>query len=159
MKKAAVTLEGGHSGVIAVAHAAAKAIALDGSAKHALFRDLWVLHQRRREFAGWQKEATARGINLWQAVWGVLLGMGMLAALTAAVMFGPAGRKNASISAEQAASVALPAAQIGIVLICRGAPPSGARNACRTLWKRVHVGGRIGGCCSLWFQDRVGRSR
>ncbi|MET3370337.1 UNVERIFIED_CONTAM: uncharacterized protein YhdP [Jeotgalibacillus campisalis] len=117
MKKAAVTLEGGHSGVIAVAHAAAKAIALDGSAKHALFRDLWVLHQRRREFAGWQKEATARGINLWQAVWGVLLGMGLLAALTAAVMFGPAGRKNASISAEQAASVALPAAQIGIVLI------------------------------------------
>ncbi|WP_223948675.1 hypothetical protein [Arthrobacter sp. NtRootA1] len=61
------------------------------------------------------KHATTGGTILWQSVWGVLLSTGLLAALTAAVMFGAGGRKNASISAVHAASVAVPAAHIGFL--------------------------------------------
>lgn len=117
MKKAAVRLEGSRSDIIAVARTAARAVAADDSAKRALFPALRVLHQGSRTLAGWPEDTAAQGTSLWRAAWGVLLSTGLVAALTGAVMFGPADRKNAFISAEQAVAVGLPAAQIGIVLV------------------------------------------
>ncbi|WP_458107912.1 hypothetical protein M1D51_20945 [Arthrobacter sp. R3-55] len=117
MKKAVLTLEGTPSDVVAVSEAAAQAIAVNDRVRRPLFRELHRLHERRGAMAKTPDITRGRKRILWQATWGFLLSAGLSAALTAAVMFGPADRKSTYITAEQAASVASPAAVIGIVLL------------------------------------------
>lgn len=117
MKKAVLTLEGTLSDVVAVSEAAAKAIAVNDRVRRPLYRELHRLHERRGALAKAPDITRGRKRILWQATWGFLLSAGLSAALTAAVMFGPSDRKSTYITAEQAASVASPAAVIGIVLL------------------------------------------
>lgn len=67
-----------------------------------------------------------------RAVWGVLLGIGLVAALVQAVMLGPADRKNAFMDPALALAVALVAGMVAIpvlvtVLILRVPDPESAR--------------------------------
>ncbi|GAB3618689.1 hypothetical protein GCM10027416_32460 [Okibacterium endophyticum] len=121
-----IRLQGEDSDVIAVAQAAAKTIAADRDVRRSLFLQLWNLHSGRRQLAapGVSVEGAApisspasESSRAWQGTWGALLGIGLTAAMTAAVMFGPAGRRNTYISAELAFAVATPAAIIAAVLL------------------------------------------
>ncbi|MFJ2551244.1 hypothetical protein [Microbacterium sp. NPDC087591] len=68
----------------------------------------------------------------YRAVWGVLLGIGLVAALVQAVMLGPADRKNAFLDPAHALAMALVAGMIAIpilviVLALRVPDPESAR--------------------------------
>ncbi|WP_146008176.1 hypothetical protein [Microbacterium aurantiacum] len=53
----------------------------------------------------------------YRVLWATLLAVGLTAALTAAVMLGPAGRKNTFVSADLAVAVAIPAAAVAIAIL------------------------------------------
>lgn len=116
-----VRLNGTDGDVIAVARAAARVIRPDRDARRALFPQLVGLHHDRRRLLASESNPPPPGrstsARLRSAIWGALLGSGLVAALTAAVMLGPPGRKNAYSSADLAMAVAVPAATIAIPLL------------------------------------------
>lgn len=139
--KPVIRLSGDDSAVREVGTAAVKALRVDPQAASALFSRLWKLHLRRARFvasasthpvssptASTERESGA----LYRAVWGVLLGIGLVAALGQAVMLGPADRRNAFTDPSTALAVALVAGVIAIpvlliVLVLRVPDPKSAR--------------------------------
>ncbi|GGM39363.1 hypothetical protein [Microbacterium saperdae] len=116
-------LSGDDSAVREVGAAAVKALGADPQAASALFSRLWKLHLRRARFV---TSATAQPVSssaapperesgaLYRTVWGVLLGIGLVAALVQAVMLGPADRRNSFMDPSTALAVALVAGVIAI---------------------------------------------
>lgn len=105
---------------------AVKALRADPQSASALFSRLWKLHLRRARFvarAGAQPVATAASSperesgTAYRVIWGVLLGIGLVAALTQAVMLGPADRRNSFTDPGTALSVALVAGAIALPLL------------------------------------------
>lgn len=126
--KPVVRLSGDDATVIAVAKEAVEVLRAQPQAASALFSRLWNLHRRRRRFVSASTvpsiatatpamQTRARSSAGYRAVWGTLLGLGLTAALTAAVMLGPPGRKNAYMNAEHAMSTAVVAGAIAVPVL------------------------------------------
>ncbi|MFD6176314.1 MULTISPECIES: hypothetical protein [unclassified Isoptericola] len=98
----------------------------------AWFDDLRDLHRRRRHMVRTAREpeplpepspaerSARRRSTAYRAVWGTVLGVGLLAVLVLAPMFAPPGRKNAFIQPEDAASLALVAAWVAVPALLVG---------------------------------------
>lgn len=124
--KPVVHLSGDDETVTAVANEAVEVLRAQPQAASALFSRLWNLHQRRRRFVS-ASAATAiatasappraQSSAGYLAVWGTLLGIGLTAALTSAVMLGPSDRKNAFTDPELAVSTAFVAGVIAIPVL------------------------------------------
>ncbi|KJL29500.1 hypothetical protein RS83_01517 [Microbacterium oxydans] len=123
--KPVIRLSGDDAAVRAVGVEAAAAVrAADPQAASALFSRLWDLHLRRRRFvaeAGVPRSSVPvsgaqrpQAGTAYRAVWGTLLGLGLAAALTSAVMLGPADRRNAFTEPGLALSVAFVAGLVAI---------------------------------------------
>lgn len=89
---------------------------------------LWALHRRRRRFiasSAWRpapqpqpaERRTVRLTRAYRAVWGTVLGAGLLAALVLVLQFDAEHRKNRFVSAEQAVTLAQIAAPIALVAL------------------------------------------
>ncbi|WP_213456241.1 hypothetical protein [Rhizomonospora bruguierae] len=129
--KGVIRLHGSDRDVIAVAQAAAKALRPDHEMRRALFAPLLGLHHERQRLlapaahrtttdrAGSSPTEPSRPprVAVWLALWGSLLGVGLLAGLVTAVMFGPPGRKNAYLDPELAVAVAAPAAVVALLCL------------------------------------------
>lgn len=128
--KSAVRLTGDDSDVTTIAAEAVRVLRADPQTAAALFHRLWDLHGRRRRFvarASVRADAASPGAPkpvstpvpaaAYRALWGALLGVGLAAALTSAVMLGPADRKNAFTDPALALSVAHIAGTIAIPLL------------------------------------------
>ncbi|MFK0402258.1 hypothetical protein ACIQTT_08020 [Microbacterium sp. NPDC090225] len=124
--KPVVRLAGDDASVTAVAKEAVEVLRAQPQAASALFSRLWNLHQRRRRFvsasaapaiAAATAPARARSSAGYRAVWGTLLGLGLTAALTSAVMLGPSDRRNAFMNPELAMSTAVIAGAIAIPVL------------------------------------------
>ena len=141
--KPVVRLSGDDDAVRAIGREAVDVLRARPQAASALFARLWSLHQRRRAFvarAAAQPVSPAPGVPRmacstgYRAVWGVLLGVGLTAALVTAVMFGPSDRKNAFLDPGVAVAVALVAGIVAIpfllvVLLLRTPDAQSARAA------------------------------
>lgn len=125
--KPVVRFAGDEASVKAVAREAVQVLRAQPQAASALFSRLWNLHQRRRRFvsAAATRSAGAAALPVapvvsvrgYRTLWGWLLGIGLTAALTAAVMLGPPGRKNAYMDPELAMSTALIAGAVAIPVL------------------------------------------
>ncbi len=124
--KPVVRLAGDDASVSAVAKEAVEVLRAQPQAASALFSRLWNLHQRRRRFVSASAApaiavaaapARARSSAGYRAVWGTLLGLGLTAALTSAVMLGPSDRRNAFMNPELAMSTAVIAGAIAIPVL------------------------------------------
>lgn len=139
--KPVIRLSGDDSSVRAVGTEAVKALRADPQAASALFSRLWKLHLRRARFV---TSASAQPVSaaatsperesgtVYRAVWGVLLGVGLIAALIQAVLLGPADRRNSFTDPSTALSVALIAGVVAIpvlliVLVLRAPDSKSAR--------------------------------
>jgi len=119
-----VRLAGDDASVTAVAKEAVALLREEPRSASALFSRLWKLHLRRRRFVAAsavpRPEAAAApriaGTG-YRILWGTLLGLGLTAALTSAVMLGPADRKNAFTDPELAMSTAVVAGVIAIPVL------------------------------------------
>jgi hypothetical protein len=124
--KPVVRLSGDDETVTAVANEAVEVLRAQPQAASALFSRLWNLHQRRRRFvsasaapaiATASAPPRAQSSAGYLAVWGTLLGLGLTAALTSAVMLGPSDRRNAFTDPELAVSTAVVAGVIAIPVL------------------------------------------
>lgn len=124
--KPVVRLSGDDETVTAVANEAVEVLRAQPQASSALFSRLWNLHQRRRRFvsasaapaiATASAPPRAQSSAGYLAVRGTLLGIGLTAALTSAVMLGPSDRKNAFTDPELAVSTAFVAGVIAIPVL------------------------------------------
>lgn len=123
--KPVVRLQGADADVRAVAREAVTILQEQGGGG-AFFDELRTLNEgRRRTVAAMRTPPSGTAIvapeptagRAHRVVWGALLTLGLIAALTAAVMLGPAGRKNAFLSADLAAAVSLPAVIVAIAAL------------------------------------------
>lgn len=139
--KAVVRLAGEDSAVRAIGREAVEVLQKQG-VDRSLFSGLWDLHQRRRRVIAAPTPTRARSApgadaqpqtsQWYRVVWGVLLGIGIAAAGVAAVMLGPADRKNQYQNADTALTVAFIAGAVAVVVllvvaVLRVPDPSSAR--------------------------------
>ncbi|WP_314475313.1 hypothetical protein [uncultured Microbacterium sp.] len=136
-----IRLSGDDAAVRVVGTEAVKALRADPQTASALFSRLWKLHLRRARFvtSAGAPPVSAAGASperesgrAYRVIWGVLLGIGLVAALVQAVMLGPADRRNSFTDPSTALSVALVAGVIAlpvllIVLMLRVPDPKSAR--------------------------------
>lgn len=134
-----VRLPGDDAAVRAVSREAVEVLQQSGSGGE-LFPALWNLQDRRRRFIATARartsvsvaEAQAQAGRAYRALWSVLLGVGLVAAVAAASMLGPADRKNQYTAAGSALAVAQVAGAVALlvlllVLVLRVPEPSVAR--------------------------------
>lgn len=124
--KPVVRLTGDDVAVREIGTEATKVLRTDPQASSALFSRLWKLHLRRARFvtrAGAQPASAAASSpahesgTAYRVIWGVLLGVGLTAALVQAVMLGPADRRNSFTDPSTALSVALVAGVIALPVL------------------------------------------
>lgn len=126
--KPVVRLQGDDADVRAVAREAV-AVLHSGGADAQLFGRFRSLNDRRRRLVAAAQASESPAVQAasvspkgpeggaYRVLWATLLTIGLTAALTAAVMLGPAGRKNTFVSADLAVSVAIPAAAVAIAVL------------------------------------------
>jgi len=139
--KPVVRLDGDDAAVREVGREAVEVLRAQPQAAAPLFARLWTLHQQRRTSVS---RASVRPVSsakvapkvaggvAYRAVWGVVSGIGLVAALVGAVMLGPADRKNAFSDPATSLSLALAAGTVAaavllVVLLLRVPDPASAR--------------------------------
>jgi hypothetical protein len=109
-------LEGPPGDVVALAHVAARLLRRDRTTWQRLVRELPAVRGRAVEHAR-KHPRTAPAQRAGTVIWWVLLGIGLCAALGAAAMLDPPGRKNTYIHADDATAVAVVCGVVAVVLL------------------------------------------